>query len=163
MKWSKHRKTEVLIHSPLNCQPLNHLSGAEGWYLPSAPEQPTLTLLSAYILDKKSQTTLFSIWIIYDKKRLTYSYFHLQMAPIRMALSFSSISQPRLHQFQLSLWPSCRGGPEDSKTLPTCKVWIILSQVMALPKKQCFEIIEDLLVFWTNLSIKIIFAIFNFL
>ena len=47
MKWSKHRKTEVLIHSPLNCQPLNHLSGAEGWYLPSAPEQPTLTLLSA--------------------------------------------------------------------------------------------------------------------
>ena len=50
MKWSKHRKTEVLIHSPLNCQPLNHLSGAEGWYLPSAPEQPTLTLLSALIL-----------------------------------------------------------------------------------------------------------------
>ena len=71
----------------------------------------------------------------------------IQLAPIRMALSFSSISQPRLHQFQLSLWPSCRGGPEDSKTPPTCKVWIILSQVIALPKKQCFEINEDLLVF----------------
>ena len=64
-----------------------------------------------------------------------------------MALSFSSISQPRLHQFQLALWPSSRGGLEDSKTPPTCKVWMILSQVMALPKKQCFETIEDLLVF----------------
>ena len=71
----------------------------------------------------------------------------LQLARIRMRLSFSSISQPRVHQFQLSLWPSRRGGPEVSKTPPTCKVRIILSQVMALPKKQCFEIIEDLLVF----------------
>ena len=71
----------------------------------------------------------------------------IQLARIRMALSFSSISQPRLHQFQLALWPSSRGGLEDSKTPPTCKVWMILSQVMALPKKQCFETIEDLLVF----------------
>ena len=54
-------------------------------------------------------------------------------------------------------------GLEVSKTPPTCKVLIILSQVMALPKKQCFEIIEDLLIFRTKLSIKIIFAIFNFL
>ena len=32
-------------------------------------------------------------------------------------------------------------------TPPTCKVWMILSQFMALPKKHCFEIIKDLLVF----------------
>ena len=57
---------------------------------------------------------------------------HLQLAPIRMALPFLSISQPRLHQIQISLRPSCRGGPEDSKTPPTCNVWIILSQVMAI-------------------------------
>ena len=50
----------------------------------------------------------------------------LQLARIRMRLSFSSISQPRVHQFQLSLWPSSRGGPEVSKTPPTCKIWIIL-------------------------------------
>ena len=64
-----------------------------------------------------------------------------------MRLSFLSISQPKVHQFQLSLWPSGRGGLEVSKTPPTCKVLIILSQVMALPKKQCFEVIEDLFVF----------------
>ena len=34
---------------------------------------------------------------------------------------------------------SCRGGPEDSKTPPTCKICMILSQVMAHPKKQCFD------------------------
>ena len=61
-----------------------------------------------------------------------------------MVLPFLSISKPRLHQIQISLRPSCRGGPEDSETPPTCKVWMILSQVMALPKKQCFETIEDL-------------------
>ena len=71
----------------------------------------------------------------------------LQLAPIRMALPFLTISQPRLHQIQICLRPSCRGGPKDSETPPTCKVWMILSQVMALPKKQCFEIIEVLLVF----------------
>ena len=77
-----------------------------------------------------------------------------------MALPFLSISQPRLHQIQISLRPSCRGGPEDSETPPTCKVWMILSQVMALPKKQCFETFEDLLVFRTKLSIKTIFGNF---
>ena len=57
---------------------------------------------------------------------------YIQLARIRMRLSFSSISQPRVHQLKLSLWPSSRGGPEDFKTPPTCKVWIILSQVMAI-------------------------------
>ena len=38
----------------------------------------------------------------------------------------------RLHQFQLFLWPSCRGGPEDSKTPPACKIRFILSQDMAI-------------------------------
>ena len=78
---------------------------------------------------------------------IDYLFLHLQLAPIRMALPFLPISQPRLHQIQISLRPSCRGGPEDSETPPTCKVWMILSQVMALPKKQCFETFEDLLVF----------------
>ena len=41
-------------------------------------------------------------------------------------------AQPRLHQIQISLRPSCRGGPEDSETPPTCKVWIIFSQVTAI-------------------------------
>ena len=67
------------------------------------------------------------------------------------AISFenqnASLKSPRMHQSSKSLWPSSRVGPEVSKTPPTCKVRIILSQVMALPKKQCFEIIEDLLVF----------------
>ena len=52
----------------------------------------------------------------------------------------------RMHQSSKSLWPSSRGGPEVSKTPPACKVSMILSQVMTLPKKQCFEVIEDLLV-----------------
>ena len=39
------------IISPLISQPRNvHLRGAEGWHLPSASEQPTLTLLSVYSL-----------------------------------------------------------------------------------------------------------------
>ena len=85
--------------------------------------------------------------------------YNIQLARIRMALSFSSISESRLHQFQLSLWPSCRGGPEDSKTPPNCKVWIILSRVMALPKKQCFRILyfEQT---WISTGF---FVIFNFL
>ena len=87
----------------------------------------------------------------------------LQLAPIRTALLFLSISLPRMHQFQKSLCPSPRGGPEDSKTPPTCKVWMILSQAMAFWTKRCFEIIKDLLVFGTKLSIKIIFRNFNFL
>ena len=44
-----------------------------------------------------------------------------------------------MHQFLKSLCPSSRGGPEDSKTPPTCKICMILSQVMAHPKKQCFD------------------------
>ena len=55
------------------------------------------------------------------------------------------LKSPRMHQSSKSLWPSSRGGPEDSKTPPTCKVWMIFSQVMTIPKKQCFEIINDLL------------------
>ena len=65
-------------------------------------------------------------------RRIYHSTKYIQLAPIRMALPFLSISQPRLHQIQISLRPSCRGGPEDSETPPTCKVWIILSQVTAI-------------------------------
>ena len=62
-------------------------------------------------------------------------YIHIiQLAPLRMRLSFSLISQPRMHQLWKYLWPLSRGGPEDSKTPPTCKVWMIWSEVMALPK-----------------------------
>ena len=43
--------------------------------------------------------------------------------------------------------PIIKRNPDDSKTPPTCKVLIILCQVIALPKKQCFETIEDLLVY----------------
>ena len=50
-----------------------------------------------------------------------------------------------MHQSSKSLWPSSRGGPEVSKTPPTCKVWMILCQVMTSTKKQCFEVINDLL------------------
>ena len=67
---------------------------------------------------------------------------------MQMVLLFSSNSQPRLHLLQsITIISLSRGGPEDSKTPATGKVGIILSQVMALPKKQCFETIEDLLVF----------------
>ena len=41
-------------------------------------------------------------------------------------------SQPFLHQFSKSLRPSSRGDPEDSETPPTCKVWMILSQVITI-------------------------------
>ena len=41
-------------------------------------------------------------------------------------------SQPFLHQFSKSQCPSTRGVPEDSETLPTCKIRIILSQVTAI-------------------------------
>ena len=53
------------------------------------------------------------------------------------SLVFSWITQPRIHQFQKSLCPS--SCPEVSKTPPTYEVCMILSQVMALPKKQCFD------------------------
>ena len=42
------------------------------------------------------------------------------------------LKSPRMHQSSKSLWPSSRGGPEVSKTPPTCKVWMILSQVMTI-------------------------------
>ena len=44
---------------------------------------------------------------------------------IEIALSFSSISQPRVHQFEKSLCPSARGGPEDSKTPATCNFFYV--------------------------------------
>ena len=44
------------------------------------------------------------------------------MARIKTALLFSSISQARMLQFEKSQCPSSRGGPEDSKTSPTCEV-----------------------------------------
>ena len=37
-----------------------------------------------------------------------------------------------MHQSSKSLRPSSRVGPEVSKTPPTCKVWVILSQVMEI-------------------------------
>ena len=40
----------------------------------------------------------------------------IQLASIEIALSFSSISQPMVHQFEKSWCPSSRGGPEVSKT-----------------------------------------------
>ena len=58
---------------------------------------------------------------------------HIHWARLRMRLSvFLWITQPKMHQFQKSLCPFSRGGPEDSKTPPTCKVCMILSQVMAI-------------------------------
>ena len=42
------------------------------------------------------------------------------------------LKSPRMHQSSKSLWPSSRVGPEVSKTPPTCKVWMILSQVMTI-------------------------------
>ena len=72
--------------------------------------------------------------------------------------TFSGITRPWMNQSSTYLCPSSRADLEDSKTPPTCKVWMILSQVTALPKKQCFETIEDLLVFWTNLNIIRIFC-----
>ena len=56
----------------------------------------------------------------------------LQLVTESLSPSFSSISQPRMHQFEKSQCPSSRGGPEDSKTPPTCEVWIICGQVMAI-------------------------------
>ena len=56
------------------------------------------------------------------------------------------------------LCPSSRGAPEDSASPTTCKVCMIFNQVLTIPKKRCFEIVKDLLVFWTKLSIKIIFG-----
>ena len=58
------------------------------------------------------------------------------------------------------LCSSSRGSPDNSKTPSTCKVWMILKQVMTIPKNWCFVIIKDLLVFRTKLSIKTIFGNF---
>ena len=78
------------------------------------------------VLIQKVQTMYqnFIVQYEYESYLWSESYFdkHLQLAPIRMVLSFSSISQPRLHQFQLALWPSSRGGLEDSKTPTTCSL-----------------------------------------
>ena len=54
-------------------------------------------------------------------------------------LRFSWITQPEMHQSEKSQCPSSRGGPEVSKTPPTCEVCLSLSQVIAHPKKQCFD------------------------
>ena len=48
----------------------------------------------------------------------------LQLATESLRPSFSSISQPRMHQ--------ARGGPEDTKTPPTFEVWMILGQIIAI-------------------------------
>ena len=42
------------------------------------------------------------------------------------------LKSPRMHQSSKSLRPSSRVGPEVSKTPPTCKVWMILCQVMTI-------------------------------
>ena len=44
---------------------------------------------------------------------------HFSNEGCQLQLQFS---QPFLHQFSKSQCPSSRGDPEDSKTLPTCKV-----------------------------------------
>ena len=49
------------------------------------------------------------------------------------------LKSPRMHQSSKSLWPSSRVGPEVSKTPPTCKVWMILSQVIAIGRKLKFS------------------------
>ena len=56
-----------------------------------------------------------------------------------MLTCFSWITQPRMHQSSKSLCPSLRGVPEDSKTPPTCQVWMILSQVIAIGRKLKFS------------------------
>ena len=66
-----------------------------------------------------------NLWSHYET-----SFIHL--ASLEFAHLFSWIPQPRMHQSSKSLWPSSRGGPEDSKTPPTCEIWNILSQVMAI-------------------------------
>ena len=88
---------------------------------------------SVFTIMEKAPSRAFS-WLKAPTSTFTFKTLikTLQLARIRMALPFLSISQPRLHQIQISLRPSCRGGPEDSKTPPTCKVWIILSQDMAI-------------------------------
>ena len=50
-----------------------------------------------------------------------------------------------------------RGGPEDSKTPLTCEVQIILSQVMALSKMQCFNFPS--LIFNQNYFGKVLFSL----
>ena len=56
-----------------------------------------------------------------------------------MHTCFSWITQPWMHQSSKSLCPSLRGVPEDSKTPPTCQVWMILSQVIAIGRKLKFS------------------------
>ena len=95
-------------------------------------KRPHLTSLPLNISDcRLSQQLRFSLLIspsLFEIEGME----DLQLARIRMALPFLSISQPRLHQIQISLRPSCRGSPEDSKTHPACKIRIILSKVMAI-------------------------------
>ena len=49
------------------------------------------------------------------------------------------------------------------KTPPTRKVWMIMSQVMTIPKNNVLRYLMICFVFGTNLSIKIIFGNFYFL
>ena len=44
-----------------------------------------------------------------------------------------------MRQSSKSLCPSVRGAPEDSETPPTCQVWMILSQVIAIGRKLKFS------------------------
>ena len=66
-----------------------------------------------------------NVIILLDQKRHTVGaiFFENQNACLK---------SPRMHQSLKSLWPPSRGAPEVSKTPPTCQVWMILSQVMAI-------------------------------
>ena len=62
-----------------------------------------------------------------------------------------------MHQSSKYLCPSSRGSPDSSKTPPTCKVWMILSHVLAIEREQKFPkiVLIDNLVLNTSKSLII--------
>ena len=148
------------------------LSGSGKRVIPQFFEKYRLSTQNSYHFTKhpfKSKLPRFYLglrnvgrWIMWDTqimvvidsiilKNWVYSrmpmYLYVQVASLELRLSFSSISQLRMHQSKKILQPSSRGGPEDSKTPPTCKVWVILGHIMAIWRKQNFPkiiLIEDL-------------------
>ena len=65
-----------------------------------------------------------------------------------------------MYQSSKSLCPSLRGVPEDSKTPPTCQVWMILSQVIAIGRKLKFSKIGLICDFEKQCLIHFVFGCF---
>ena len=73
------------------------------------------------------------------------------------------LKSPRMHQSSKSLCPSLRGVPEDSRTSPTCQVWMILSRAIAIERKLLFSKIGLIDQFRKAVFVPLRFLLFSWL